>query len=127
MSEEPITWQPYPTLNPWVLLSSYVTNNWQARGELSSFTFMGRIVENEVHLKLRTRRGTAVVITESLPPEFCPRAVQVLPISATGYPEMQVTISPAGEIRLFGDRNSEAADGNLLNAVLHCSYVRGES
>lgn len=126
MSEQIVSFQPYPGVRPWVLLSEYVTNGWQAGNELSSFNLMGKIDYNEVHLKLRTRRGTNRSITEQLPAAFCPVAQQVLPISATGYPDMQVIIETTGRIQLFSGSgaHNDAADGSLLNAVMHCSYLR---
>lgn len=126
LADLPVVGQPYPGVSPWLLLSSYVTNQWQAGSGGSSFHLIGRVDHNEAHLKMRTRFGVDRVITGELPEEFCPARQQVLPISATGYPDMQVIIEPTGQMMLFSGSGAHgpASDGSLSNAVLHCSYLR---
>lgn len=116
---------PYPENTPWYDLSSLIVNDWEA--DNGAFVFYAKLEANDVHIYLRTRRGTNNVVILGMPVEIRPKYQTVmnpyLAINEAGYAFL-VNTGGSAQIWVSGNDYSRVANGSLLNLVVESTYAR---
>lgn len=121
MSLAPDSRQPYPSVSPWLDLTSYVVNGWSAN---NAWPFLAKIEGNTVQLFLSTRMGTDHVVAEGLPAEVLPPRTIYLLGYQRGGGAMQLGLSTEGvlEIAVWESPRLDGATATQLS--LSAVYMR---
>lgn len=122
---------PYPGINPWYDLRSYLINDWHREEPTrKAFVFWAKLEANEVSFYLRTRRGTGKFLTETLPDELLPPGDRIFNGFMSVEGNVGLLMRTSGRCQIYAPGRAshpiygDLIDGELLNLVFESTYVR---